>query len=256
MGTARRPRPVHRGGRGAAPSRAARAARRGRRSTATRPSAASSAPPPTRPASTVCTPGCPCAPRPAAVRRRSSCRSTGPPTSGVRAGHGGAALARRRGRGARLGRGVRRGRHRRPGGRARDPRTIRGRCDPAGLLGRHRRQQAAGQAGNRLRQARRHLPADRQNWYEVLGTGPPTRCGASDPRPSGRLAGLGIGTVRELAAADPRALAAALGPATGPWLIQIARGLPPADVTGESPTGPRATARKSPTRKTSPTGRG
>ena len=39
-----------------------------------------------------------------------------------------------------------------------------------------------------------------------------------------RLAGLGLHTVRELAAADPGALAAQFGPATGPWLVLIAQG--------------------------------
>ncbi len=36
-----------------------------------------------------------------------------------------------------------------------------------------------------------------------------------------------------LAAADPQALAASFGPATGPWLVQTARGLASAEVTDE-----------------------
>jgi nucleotidyltransferase/DNA polymerase involved in DNA repair len=45
-----------------------------------------------------------------------------------------------------------------------------------------------------------------------------------------KLAGLGIGTVSDLAAADPDALAAVFGPMTGPWLVLLGRGRGDADV--------------------------
>ena len=100
--------------------------------------------------------------------------------------------------------------------------------------GRHRAEQAAGQAGHRLRQAGRRVPADpRATGSRSSGHGRPTRCGGSGPRRPERLAVLGIGTVSELAAADPAALAAEFGPVTGPWLIQLARGISHSPVTSE-----------------------
>ena len=45
-----------------------------------------------------------------------------------------------------------------------------------------------------------------------------------------KLAGLGIHTVRELAAADPDALASEFGPMTGPWLVLLACGRGDAEV--------------------------
>jgi DNA polymerase-4 len=39
-----------------------------------------------------------------------------------------------------------------------------------------------------------------------------------------RLSGLGISTVLDLARTDPQALAAAVGPTTGPWLVRLAQG--------------------------------
>ena len=45
-----------------------------------------------------------------------------------------------------------------------------------------------------------------------------------------KLAGLGIRTVSDLAAADPDALAAEFGPMTGPWLVLLGRGRGDADV--------------------------
>ena len=92
-----------------------------------------------------------------------------------------------------------------------------------GLHGRDRAEQVAGQAGHRLRQARRDLPADRCELVEVLGDRPTDALwGIGQDRQAAR--GLGIGTVAELAAADPDALAAQFGPATGPWLVLLARG--------------------------------
>ena len=78
---------------------------------------------------------------------------------GGRDGH--APVVRGAGRGARLGRGVHGGRDRGPAG-LRRRRACRGaRRDRAALLGRHRRQQAPRQDRDRLRQAARHVPADR-----------------------------------------------------------------------------------------------
>lgn len=70
-----------------------------------------------------------------------------------------------------------------------------------------------------------------ENWYDVLGDRPADALWGIGAKTAGRLAELGISTVSELAAADPRALAAPLGPATGPWLVQLARGLDPSPVT-------------------------
>ena len=67
------------------------------------------------------------------------------------------------------------------------------------------------------------LPAG--NWFEVLGSLPTDALWGIGAKTAARLAKLGIGTVRQLAAADASALAAQFGPATGPWLVQIARGL-------------------------------
>jgi nucleotidyltransferase/DNA polymerase involved in DNA repair len=70
-----------------------------------------------------------------------------------------------------------------------------------------------------------------QNWFQVLGDRPTDALWGIGAKTAGRLAELGIGTVSELAAADPRVLASHLGPTTGPWLVQLARGLDPSPVT-------------------------
>jgi nucleotidyltransferase/DNA polymerase involved in DNA repair len=70
------------------------------------------------------------------------------------------------------------------------------------------------------------------NWFEVLGVLPTDALWGIGAKTAARLAKLGIGTVRQLAAADPDALAAQFGPATGPWLVQVARGLDPSPVDG------------------------
>jgi DNA polymerase-4 len=62
------------------------------------------------------------------------------------------------------------------------------------------------------------------NWDEVLGPRPPDALWGIGVKTDRKLAGLGIHTVRELAAADPGALAAQFGPVTGPWLVLLARG--------------------------------
>jgi DNA polymerase-4 len=63
-----------------------------------------------------------------------------------------------------------------------------------------------------------------ENWFEVLGDRPPDALWGIGAKTAKRLAELGIGTVRELAGADPEALARQFGPATGPWLVLLARG--------------------------------
>jgi nucleotidyltransferase/DNA polymerase involved in DNA repair len=68
------------------------------------------------------------------------------------------------------------------------------------------------------------------NWFEVLGDLPTGALWGIGAKTAARLAKLDIGTVRQLAAADAGQLAAQFGPATGPWLVQIARGLDPSPV--------------------------
>lgn len=63
-----------------------------------------------------------------------------------------------------------------------------------------------------------------ENWFEVLGDRPTDALWGIGTKTANRLAGLGIDTVQALAAADPDALAAELGPAIGPWLARLARG--------------------------------
>jgi nucleotidyltransferase/DNA polymerase involved in DNA repair len=72
-----------------------------------------------------------------------------------------------------------------------------------------------------------------QNWFELLGNRPPDALWGIGRKTAQRLAGLGIETVAVLAAADPQALAASFGPATGPWLVQTACGVASAEVTDE-----------------------
>jgi DNA polymerase IV len=48
-----------------------------------------------------------------------------------------------------------------------------------------------------------------------------------------KLADRGLHTVRQLAAADPAALAADLGPALGPWYVQLGQGVSRVVVRGE-----------------------
>ena len=71
-----------------------------------------------------------------------------------------------------------------------------------------------------------------QNWFEVLGDQPTDALWGIGAKTAKRLTSLGIHSVRELAAADPQALAVHLGPATGPWLVSIACGQDHSPVTG------------------------
>jgi DNA polymerase-4 len=67
-------------------------------------------------------------------------------------------------------------------------------------------------------------------WYELLGDRAPDAIWGIGAKTTAKLAGLGITTVRELAAADPDRLAAEFGPMTGPWLVLLGRGRGDADV--------------------------
>jgi DNA polymerase-4 len=68
------------------------------------------------------------------------------------------------------------------------------------------------------------------SWFDVLGDRPPDAIWGIGAKTVAKLAGLGIRTVRELAAADPDELAAVFGPMTGPWLVLIGRGRGDAEV--------------------------
>lgn len=62
------------------------------------------------------------------------------------------------------------------------------------------------------------------NWLEVMGSRPTIELWGVGTRISRRLAGLGIFTVAELAAAEHGDLVAEFGPAMGPWYGQLGRG--------------------------------
>ena len=61
-------------------------------------------------------------------------------------------------------------------------------------------------------------------WFDVLGDRPPDAIWGIGAKTTAKLAGLGVTTVRELAAADPDQLARVFGPMTGPWLVLLGRG--------------------------------
>jgi nucleotidyltransferase/DNA polymerase involved in DNA repair len=69
-----------------------------------------------------------------------------------------------------------------------------------------------------------------ETWFEVLGERPPDALWGIGGKTTAKLAGLGIATVRELAAADPDRLAREFGPMTGPWLVLLGRGRGEAEV--------------------------
>jgi nucleotidyltransferase/DNA polymerase involved in DNA repair len=60
-------------------------------------------------------------------------------------------------------------------------------------------------------------------WYQVLGDRPTDALWGIGAKTARRLTTVGIGTVRQLAAADPQVLAAHFGPTIGPWLVRLAR---------------------------------
>ena len=80
-------------------------------------------------------------------------------------------------------------------------------------------------------------------WFEVMGGRPADALWGVGAKTARKLAELGIGTVADLASGDPAVLAARFGPATGPWLIQTARGLASAQLSSE-PYRPRSRGRE------------
>lgn len=80
-------------------------------------------------------------------------------------------------------------------------------------------------------------------WMEVMGERPTTALWGIGGKTSKRLAGLGIETVAQLAAADPARLAAELGPTMGPWFRSLGRGAG-SDVVDSTPYVPRAHGRE------------
>jgi DNA polymerase IV len=71
-----------------------------------------------------------------------------------------------------------------------------------------------------------------ENWFDVLGDRPTDALWGIGRKTAKKLADVGITTVRELAAADPEALAATFGPTIGPWLVRLGRGQGPSKVSG------------------------
>jgi nucleotidyltransferase/DNA polymerase involved in DNA repair len=63
-----------------------------------------------------------------------------------------------------------------------------------------------------------------ETWYDVMGDRPTDALWGIGSKTAGKLAELGIGTVRELADADVERLAARFGPTTGPWLPAVGQG--------------------------------
>jgi DNA polymerase-4 len=64
----------------------------------------------------------------------------------------------------------------------------------------------------------------RAEWDDVMGSRPTDALWGIGTKTARRLAAIGVGTVRELATADPDLLASTFGPRTGPWLREIGRG--------------------------------
>jgi DNA polymerase-4 len=82
-----------------------------------------------------------------------------------------------------------------------------------------------------------------ETWRELLGPRPTDALWGIGSRTARKLAGLGIMTVADLAAADPREMAAHFGPTIGPWLVQTAHGIDLSPVTAE-PYVPRGHGRE------------
>jgi DNA polymerase-4 len=80
-------------------------------------------------------------------------------------------------------------------------------------------------------------------WLPVLAARPAAVLWGVGAKTAAHLSALGIHTVGQLAAADPRALAGRFGPTIGPWLVQTARGLDPSTVSDE-PWQPRSRSRE------------
>jgi DNA polymerase-4 len=81
------------------------------------------------------------------------------------------------------------------------------------------------------------------NWDEVMGDRTTEALWGIGAKTARKLADRGLRTVRELAAADPAALAADLGPTMGPYYVQLGRGLGRRVVEG-TPWVPRSHGRE------------
>lgn len=71
-----------------------------------------------------------------------------------------------------------------------------------------------------------------ETWFQLLGERPTDALWGIGPKTAKRLAQLGIHTVRDLADTDPDRLAERFGPATGPWLVELAHGRDRSPVVG------------------------
>ena len=71
------------------------------------------------------------------------------------------------------------------------------------------------------------------NWFAVMGDRPTRALWGIGAKTAATLADRGLHTVRDLADADPTALAADLGPALGPWYVHLGRGISRIEVRGE-----------------------
>ncbi len=76
-------------------------------------------------------------------------------------------------------------------------------------------------------------------WFEQMGERPVRALWGIGARIAGRLGGLGITTVRELAASDTAVVAAEFGPRMGPWFHRLGRGVDTSPVDS-TPWVPRA----------------
>ena len=71
-----------------------------------------------------------------------------------------------------------------------------------------------------------------ENWDELMGDRSTRALWGIGAKTAAKLADRGLHTVRELAAADPKVLAAS-GPALGPWYVHLGRGIGRVDVRGD-----------------------
>ncbi|HET9142612.1 DNA polymerase IV [Actinophytocola sp.] len=71
----------------------------------------------------------------------------------------------------------------------------------------------------------------RENWVAVMADRPTRALWGIGPKTAHKLDDLGLRTVRELALADPGALASRFGPKMGPWYRELARGASGTEVT-------------------------
>jgi DNA polymerase IV len=83
----------------------------------------------------------------------------------------------------------------------------------------------------------------RENWFAVMGGRSTQALWGIGRKTASKLADLGFHTVRELAGADPEALAARFGPTMGPWYRTLALGAGGTEVTA-TPYVPRSRSRE------------